>query len=583
MTRKKLLIIFIGVCYSLTAFSQATFEAFLGAKQVTTNSYFEVSFTLENGDGSNFQPPSFRQFQILSGPSRSMSTTIINRKISKKITYSYTLQSNKVGKFTIGSATILVDGKQLKTKPVTVQVVKGRSASEIAKDQQVFVVAVPSQDEVVVGEQLILDYKLFTTVGIESYNVILESDYQGFFASEIRRHDARTVRQAINGVTYATKILKRVALFPQKTGELVVDPLQIQIGISTEDPRSPSSFFSTRPLKRMNVQTEALKIKVNPLVGDPPRTFTGAVGKFLVSTAINRPTLTTDDAVSIKMIIKGNGDIKRVQPPEINFPDQFEVYDARVINESSQERRGMIEGEKTIEYLAVPKKAGTFQIQPEFTYYDTDSSKYVTMGRNIFSLTVRQGVNSSGPEIPTTEAENPDAPRDIRYISDQLRVFEKEKHFLGSSLFWILSIFPFLILGGVLLYRQVQVQRSNIDPIALRRKQARKQALKRLKEAEQYLKKQDSRAFYDEISKAMLGYVSDKLRIPTSELTKQSIRQQLEVLKVSEPDVDSLMKVIQTAEMALFAGMDNTKDMDATYQNATEVLTKIEESVLKNS
>ena len=533
MPKKCLVIIPLVLLIQCSLFGQNPFSVFVGAQKVTTNSYFEVSFTLE-GEGVNFTPPSFQPLKILSGPTRTMSTKILDGKITRTQTYSFSIQTTQPGKFTIGRASIELEGKTLYTDPVTVEVIKGRSRQSISEDQQVFVVAIPSSEEIYVGQQLILDYKLFTTESVESYNIIQESDYPGFFAADVRRYDPRTVRQVMNGVTYATKILKRVALFPQQAGPLIINPLEIQLGVVLDGPNKNRGYFSGRKLKRLNVFTDTLSIQVNLLPESPPKTFTGAVGYFEVSTSINRDTLTTDDAISIKMVIRGNGDIKRVQPPSIPFPAEFELYNPKLIEESTFEEDGFIIAQKEFEYLAVPKATGSISIQPKFTFFDIATNRYTTIGSNIFNLHIRPGTNKQLPVINTESPENIAIDLDIRDLKPITTVYQSKNDFMGSSLYWILIGLPFILFFGVWGYRQLMNQRNSIDPEIAKRKKAKKVAESRLKLAQKYMREKESRSFYDEISKAMLGYVSDKLKISKSSLTKQNVKDQLQLLKVAE-------------------------------------------------
>ncbi len=581
--RKSLTVfVFLIGFFGIDLFGQGTFSVFVGAKKVTTNSYFDVTFTLEGGDGRNFKAPAFNDFKVLSGPSRSMSTTILNGRISRKLSFSYTLQSDRPGKFIIGRASINSEGEVLYTNPVSIEVVKGRSQKSVSEDQQVFVVAVPNTDEVFVGQQLVVDYKLFTTVNVESYNIVKESEYVGFFPTEIRRYDVRTIRQVSNGVTYATKTLKRVALFPQQAGVLTIDPLQVQLGVAMSDPNRPGGFFSRRQIKRYNLRTDTLRINVNLLPESPPRSFSGAVGDFEVASSINRNTLTTDDAISIKMTIRGNGDIKRVQPPKLDFPVDFEVYDPKVINETTSEVNGFLVSEKQIEYLAVPKATGAISIKPAFTYFSLDSNKYVTIGKNVFSLNIRPGSNNKLPEINTLEAEDENIPKELRPLRAVTRLRQPGPVFLGGQLFWVLVVIPFLYLVVVWGYRKWTMQRAGLAPEVIKRRKAKKVAQTRLKLAQQLMKDQKSRSFYDEISKAMLGYVSDKLKIPNSAMTKQNVQDQLQRLNVDVKNIETFVDIIQSTEMALFAGKDSSEQMEEVYRKTTDVITDIEQSLGKD-
>lgn len=552
-----------------------SFEAYVDAKQVVLNSYFEVSFTLKNADGGNFSPPRFTNFQVLSGPNRSSSTTIVNGQVSREISLSYTLRPKKVGKFTVRSASIKVGGKTLKTKPFQIEVLKESSKGN-QSDAKIIVKAIPNTSEARVGQQIILDYKLYTTIDIDSYNVIEESSYAGFFAKDIKRYDFRVVREVVDGIPFTTKIIKRVALYPQQDGLLTIDPMFLQMGIVREGSRNRRSLLF-KQVDRVPVQTEAIQIAVKALPANAPASFTGAVGKYAVNTTLSRGVATTDDVVSLRLAISGDGDIKRVQAPKMNFPEDFEVYDPKVLDESTYESGEGIVGKKVIEYLLIPKTPGNYDIKPAFTYYDTDSAKYVTLSANIHPLNVKQGSRRQDAPIITDNEEI--LQEDIRYIKTDTQLQKVGQSFFASPLFWAFSLFPFLILGFAVVAKQRKNKLSGLDPGILKARRARKIAQKRLSTAEQLFKANDSKGFYDEISKAMLGYVCDKLRIPLSELTKDNVKEQLQVLKVEEGQIDSFIKIIQTAEMALFAGKDNAAAMEETYEATINVLASIENSL----
>ncbi len=576
MVRKILTLVLIaGTICTAVAQGQVTFEAYADAKQVLLRSYFQVSFSIKNGDAGRFSPPPFTDFTVVSGPNRTAKTMIANGQRSSETIYTYSLQPKRVGKFTIGSATIESGGQTLRTNPITVEVVQGTAADPDKGDEEVYIKAEPTVTEAWIGQQIGLDYRLYTAIQIDNYNVLSESEYQGFYAQDVRQHDSRLIREVIHGRQYATKVLKRVALFPQQAGELTIDPLNVQLGVVVEDNSRRNSFFFNKQIKRIPAVTDPVTIRVNPLPPDAPASFAGAVGKFSMTSRIEQPIITTDDALSIKMLITGTGDLKRVQIPEINFPETFEVYDPKVIDESNSEQMGVITGRKVIEYLAVPKEPGNYKIDPTFSYFDPDSAKYVVLhNAEPFNVTVRQGSKRS--KLPTLNTEKTVAERDIHFINTQPGLKRKGRVFFGSTVFWILAVLPFLALVGVFVGKRAQDKLQNIDPMLAKSRKARKIALQRLATAEGHLQANDSRAFYDEISKALLGYVCDKLHIPLSELTKDNVKSKLESLSVPTEQIERFMTIIQTSEMALFAGMDNASAMKETYEHAVSTLSDIE-------
>lgn len=569
-----LLLFLIGAMTPVWAQSGTpVFEAYADARQILSGQYFEVTFTLKNAEGRNFSPPSFNEFIVATGPARGVSTTIINGKVSKEMTYTYTLQARKTGKFTIGSATIEASNKSLRTKPFQVEVLKGKSG-EVATDEQYFVRAELSTQNAWVGQQVKLDYKLYTTVEIQNYNITQESDYVGFYAEDIQRPDARRQREIIDGVQYVTKILKSMAIYPQQAGLLAIDPAVIQLGVVINSGRRSSNFFFGNEIRRVPVQTERMELNVQPLPA-APEDFSGAVGNFRIGSDLERNQVTTDDALKLRLVIEGNGDLKRIQPPKINFPERFVTYEPKVQEQDIGEANTTRMGRKIIDYVSLPKEAGRYRITPKFTYFNPDSSRYITLRNTSYDITVRQGTAIKAPIID----DNAGLQEDIHGLKMDLALVKKSPFFLGSTVFWILMILPVLALLAAVFYRKKLQELANIDPAVLKSQRAKQVAMSRLEQSATFLKSNESRAFYDEISKAMLGYVSDKLKIPKSEMTKSNMQSKLEQLEIGTDKVDRFIEIVRNCEIALFAGKDHQEAMQQTYDNALEVLAAIEKQV----
>jgi len=558
---------------------EVRFEAFCDARQVVLNGYFQVTFTLKNADGTNFSPPDFRDFRILSGPSSSMRTTIVNGVMSREVSYSYTLQPTRTGRFTIGSASIRVRGKTLRTEPIEIEVVEGK-AEEDGKSarEEVFVRAEPSTTRAYVGQQILLDLKLYTTLDVDSYSTLEEPAFQGFFVQGLRRSGLRRMQEVIEGVQYSTAVLKRIALFPQQAGLLRIDPITLQLGVVVEDPRQ-RGFFFRRSIQPLVVRTEPVEIEALPLPPGAPPTFSGAVGRYTFRSTVSPTVLTTDDVVSVKMVMTGDGDAKRLQPPPLLVsPDSFEVYDPNVLEENTYESGGQLLGGKSVEYLLAPRYPGTYTLRPAFSYFDPDSARYVTLYGPRTTLTVRPGRQPIGRSEPAAERPAPPQ-RDIRSIDTRARWRRQGEGFWGSGLFWGLLGLPLLALGVAFFIRRRRIALENTDPLLLLQRRAARVAQKRLRQAKTHLERGDGSAFFDELSRALYGYVAHKLNLPFSQLSKDNIRQKLEELEVEPATRDALMQVLQTCETALYAGRDRPEIREATYQEALEILTRMERAL----
>ena len=556
--------------------NDVTFEAVTDARQVVVNGYFEVTFSLKFANGTDFVPPTFKDFVILPGPNTSSSMQIINGNVTREMGFGYTLQPTKVGKFTIGSASIKANGKLMRSNPVEIEVVKGTAKLGGGSDEQFFVRVEPNKKQAYVGEQVLLDFKLYTTVGIEGYDIPEDPNYDGFYALELRRFSSNTVQEVLNGRQYATKVLRRIALFPQKTGKLTVEPFRIQLAVVDEN--SKTGFFFNRSVKPVFFTTDAISINVSPLPDDAIDGFCGAVGAYELQAGIDRKTATTDDAITVSLLLKGNGDTKRVQAPALVLSDSFEVYPPKVVSDKSDEIRGEIVSEKRFEYLILPKFPGQYSITPKVSYFSTEKNSYVYFPVGPFSLQVKAGTGK-----PTGTADLPGVIglNDILPIKSTAKFTRTSEGFVGSILFYLLAALPVVAFVFLLLYRKKQQELAAIDPGILKVRLAGREAQKRLATAQQQLMEGKSRAFYDEISKAYLGYFCDKTGLPLSQFSKENVRETLSSLQINPSTVEEFLKVLQTCEVALFAGMDNPTSMQSTYENAIAIITKIEDELDK--
>jgi len=556
---------------SLQLFAQAEFEAYSDADRVLVDSYFEVSYTLRNANGKGFTPPPFRDFVVISGPARSMSTTIINGEVNKEITYSYTLRPKRPGIFEIRPANIDANGKLLRSEALTIEVVRGKPGRKAERD--FFVQAVPSSDTAYVGQQVRLDYRLYTTVEIQNYNMVEESSYAGFYAEDIRRPDTRVKQEIVDGVQFYTRNLKTVALYPQQAGVLEIDAASLQLGVVTE--KRSSSIFFNNSIERQPGITEPLRITVLPLPSPKPPGFSGAVGQFEVSSQLKQRQLSTDDALELELVIEGNGDLKRIQAPELQLPASFERYEPEVSEMDLGERDGFRWGRKTIRYLALPRLPGTYDLEVPFVYFNPDSARYLLPDTSIYTLQVSQGSNQQAAVQVAPEKEKQ---ADIRPLMLNPRLYRGERNnFLGSTYFWILLLLPLFILAALLLYRQKQQRLEQMEPSERRKRRARQQAQQRLQQAYQHMQAEEARAFYDEVSRAMLGYISDKLSMPWSQLSKENVRSKLQQLELPDDKQERFMQIMQHCELALYAGQADAAAMKQTLDNAQDLMTLIED------
>ncbi len=568
-------ILFIFLFPSLLMIGQdVTFEATANAKQVILGNHFEVSFTLTNANGTNFRPPTFKGAKQVSGKNVSTNASAINGKWERSTTFSYYLKPTKEGKLTIGSALINIGNKVYKTKPITIDVLKGKEKKP-GETERIFAQVELSTDNAVAGQQVVLDYKVYFTVDIDRYGIVEEPTFSGLFVSQITRFNSGLVKEVINGRQYTTKIIKRLAIYPQQSGQIQIDPVTIRVAVPINDGtqqnrNNPFSFI--RPTQSYIIETEPVVLNVNSLPSPVPETFSGAVGNYSSAATLDKTTASTDDAITLSLVVAGDGDIKRVTAPELILSDSFEVYDPNTKDENQGERNGILYGKKTFEYLILPKVPGQYILEPQFSYFNPDSSKFVVQYPAKFPIRVVQGKNNTNVNVKPVEPKKPK--EELRFIKTTAQT-QSKSNFVGSFPFWGLIILPFLILGGGITYKYIQANKPPVDAIAEKSRLAQKLAKERLSVSEKFLKEGNNRSFYDEISKALLGYVSDKFNIPGSELSKHNVQSQLEKSGANTEHISRFMSIIKTSEKAVFAGGTDS-DANKVYQDAINVITDIE-------
>lgn len=570
------ILILLVLPFALSA--QVQFTASVDSKQVPVGEVFEIKFTLDNGQGSNFRPPPFGEFNVVSGPNRMNSMTIINGSSRNSETFSYVLQAKREGSFTLGSASIEVKGKTYTTSPLSISVEKGRrqTPNDVkAGKEDIFIRAEISSNTAYIGQQLILDYKLYTRANISGVSRVNESQYDGFYKLEVNDFPHNDNRVTLGGKPYITRILQRIALFPQREGTFKIEPFSLQMGIvksnKNDDDDPFGSFFSAPLVETRIIAANEVPITVKPLPVNAPASFNGAIGDFKVDFSISKSDATTDDVISLKMYVLGNGDAKRWLAPKLPPIEGLDIYEDKILKEESIERNGEWQTTKEIEYLIVPKQAGSYIIKPEFSYFNTEGGAFQTLSQ-VFNVQIVQGSNKAATILQ-------DKVKDIVGIKTSTVFVNQVTRFWRSSVFWVLLILPFLFIAGVIAYREWRKQMSQRDLILLRRANAPKIAESRLAVAQEFLKKGNERLFYNEVSKTLFNYVSDKFGIPLAEFTKYNVREKLTSFNVKNELVQDFDKVLRDCEIALFGSRNTEGSAEAIYERAARVIVAIEEDL----
>jgi hypothetical protein len=538
--------------------------------QVLQNSVFEISFTLENSQGTTFTPPSFGGLQVISGPSSSTQVSIINGRRSEKKSYGYNVMGVNPGTFRIGPATIKTAQGTLSSDPFTVVVTKANPAD--VSEKKTNVEAVASDTTAYLGQQIIVKYQLLTQENIKSYEAITDFDFDGFFVRQLDDVSRRPQRIIRDGQEYFSTILEAVALFPQQTGTYTIPSVAIRVGVPK--PSRRRSLFSFQEYDYRVINTQPLKIEVLDLPPGAPASFSGAVGKYEASFEVDKKTLSTDQTLNLKLGIRGDGDTKYIIPPAMNLGDKFEVYDPNILRDESYISGSEVINYKVFEYLIVPKEQGAYTINPEFSYFNVDSNKYFTVyPPSPFRLRVTQGQQIAAD---LTSINN----RNLRPYKPASELTERNWGFMGSTTH--LSMLSLLFLGiiGMMSHQYLLKKDANLDPALKARRKARKVAIKRLATARQYLDTGNERSFYDELSKTILNYLEDKLNIRTGSLTRDNLTTVLTEKGCPEAALNNITDLLKNTELALFAG-GSSADMQVMYDKAQSIIEEMEAPVDK--
>ena len=559
--------IFVLLLALSPVFSQ-NFYASVDAKEILETSTLTIEFTIKNASGSSFTPPPFKNFNVLKGPSKSQQKSVINGKVSSSLSYTYLLKPKKRGTLSIGKATIKANNKVLSTKPFSIKVLKSDGKTKPGKD---YYVTMELSDSIAyMGQQILVDYKLFYEVGlnIRSIEARNEDAFDGFYATVINDYKSKPERQIINGKEYVVQTVRKLALFPQTKGRFDIKEASFVVFF----PQTKRRGFYFDSFKEEYVSTKAGVIDVRDLPSQKPF-FTGAIGEYTVNSTTNKSTITTDQSFTLNLTISGNGDPKLITAPSLNLSDSLEVYEPNLLQERKYIDDGMQKHLATYEYLIVPQHVGSYTIKPGLIYYNPDSADYLLAEGSSVTLNVIKGSGTGNAPTDITLSERADK---MVPLIENMALAKPGKPFYNSYLHWI--VFGLMILGFpfLLFYKYLQVQKSNIDPELIKSQRAQKIAEEKLALAKSFMDANNQKPFYNEISNSLLGYASDRLKIPVSKLSSSNITQELEKLQISSSPIADVKEILQACEMALFAGTSQEDKMKIIFSKSKETLSQIE-------
>lgn len=571
---------------------------------------FRVVFTAD-GEITNFTKPVFTGLEVLAGPSpsRMSSVQIINGKRTDNIEVSYTfiVRPTTDGSAKISGASATIDGKVYTTKEFTIDIVKDQSASssngaaaannanaqdkrpssvgEISSDD-VFLSLNFSKTRVVKGEPIVATLKLYTRANIAGFEDIKFPVFNGFWSQEIETpQNINFVRESVNGKIYNSAVLRKYMLLPQQTGDIVVNPAemicQVQVMVNNYGGRSIFDDFFDQGYQvvRKRISSKATTIHVNPLPAPAPSSFGGGVGNFSIDVSLSREDIKAHDAASLIVEISGSGNLNLIESPKVNLPADFETYASKTDNKYSNGANG-ISGKKSFEFPFIPRSEGRFVVDPiEYAYYDINKKKYITLRTDSIVINVAKGeasvVTASVQGLSKQAVTN--IGEDIRYIkSGRAALMNKGAFAIKSWYFYFIALLMLAVSGAlaIALHKNAKF-RGDIKRV--RNKKANKVARMRLKLAQTYLKENLYSSFYEELHKALLGYISDKLSISFAQMQRDTIKETLEQKSVSEQNIADFMGLLEDCEMARYSQSGKDGQMEEHYKKAIETISNLED------
>ena len=569
---------------------------------------FRLSYTINTHGARGFRVGDIADFDILSGPNQSSSSniSIINgvRTSSKKLTFTCILRPKREGTFTIPAATVTVDGELLTSKELTVKVLpqdqrstqqpgaqqgRGTASSQTGQisNDDLFIVASVNKKKVYEQEAVLLTYKIYTTVNLTNVSGKMP-DLKGFHTQEMEmpKGNREFELEHYNGRNYRTIVWSQYVLFPQQSGQLEIPSITFEGTVAQRvQSYDPFDAFFNGGSSYVNVQREIrtpkLTVDVSPLPSGRPVSYYGGVGSFNMTSTISTTELKENEAVTLKLVISGTGNMKLIKTPEVKFPADFEVYDPKVDNKFTL-KTGGLSGNKVIEYLAIPRHGGEYTIPAvEFAYFDVKSGAYKMLSTPEYTLNVAKGdgTSSSAPVGYVSKEELRLLGQDIRYIQlGETKYQPKGKCFYGTMGYWLWYLIPFLtFVALVVIYRKQALESANVAK--QKTKKASKVATRRLKVAKKKMRENDKAGFYDEVLKALWGYLGDKLNMPVSELSKDNISAKLIDCGASEELIQECLLLVGECEFARYAPSLSDSRVEEVYAKVDALMDKLENAI----
>ncbi len=567
---------------------------------VAVGEQFQLKFDV-NVMPDDFYNPDIKNFEVLAGPNMSQfqSTTIVNGQVSSKnsISYTYILEATREGKFSIPAAVVKINGRTYTSNSLVIEVVKGDASASSrgsagsvrapkgASNGSVFLRMEVNKSSLYRGEYLIATLKLYTRADLEGLGEPKFPSFNGFWNQVVEDNDLRLnfVREKYNNKVYDAAVIRRYVLFPQQVGKLVVDPFELTASIveHTAPQSAFDAFFGgggTRARKRL--ASAPISINVKELPTGAPSSFNGAVGSFTVTASLSKNKVRANDAVNLVVKVSGSGNVKLVEAPKVNFPADFDTFDPKVSDNVKTTAAGSY-GVKVFEYSFIPRSQGKYTIPAlEFSYFDTKTNRYKTVKTQSQTIDVAPdptGGARNGLQGGADKESIKLLGQDIKYIKVGSTILTpKGDYFFNTATYWLVLLLAFVAIVASFMFLAKR-ERENADVAFIKNKRANKVAYQRLKKAEVLIKSGDTHGFYEEMLKALWGYLSDKLAIPVSDLSKERAAQLLVSKGADGETIKTLTQIIEECEFARYAPGGQGEEKSDRFNHAVEIISKLEQ------
>ncbi len=568
-------------------------SAQVSAKKVQVGVQFEYAVVI-SVSASNFVPPNFKDFDIVSGPNQSNSVQYVNGNMSQQIVISYGLVAKKEGKFTIGAASIVSGGQKLETAPVTIEATKGPAPQNGGNNDpqfnskisggDLFIRTGVSKNKCYIGEQITITQKVYCRLQIIGFQKFSQPTYDGFYSqAQESVSKGQLTMENVDGVNYYTYELFRTVAIANKSGKINLSTVEGDIVVRKQSSAKPKNifeqFFGAPAYEDIPVtaRSKPMTVEVMPLPEEgKPEGFNGAVGNFQSKLVATRNELKANDAFNLKMTITGKGNLKLINAPALTLPDGFETYEPKVSENGNS---------KTFDYLVIPRNEGEYVLKGlDFSFFNLDTKKYVTLPSDEIRIKVlAPDPNSPGAQIYTPQSQVKETENDIRYIKKgDFLLVKSETEFFNSFLHILLLIIPVSLLILGLFLRRTHIK-NNSNQVLVKERKAAKLAKKQLINVEKLMKLNSKDAFYTETLTALNNYLSHKLNIPVADLSRENVTKVLVQKQVEESITGKLMATLDSCEYAKYAPGAVSGDLQKVYNDTVDLVTNLEQQLNKKT